>query len=399
MVLRTTLCAHCRGQAAAETCVHCGSAVCPGCARDDSTCPVPRVRTLHLEHGQRLRRVDPAGRVGLVAKPGSEDLDVFDLVSGEQSATPCRVPALEEPYLSGIAQGGRVLWLDQGEPTPAAEPPAKRGLARWLSPLRTRPAPGPEIIAYHGLVVGSLDTGATRSIQPLRPTRPRALGLCPSGRYAWMRTVAETVQVWDLETGAQHEYHPFTGSVLQAVALDSARSILASVAHGLVNVLRLEGARVTQLELLHLLGMSSPWIALWQTCMAVAMELRDDQSSPGICVFALDADGVPEPKPFLVAPFVMDMNALGVRLLQRPVVASLSEDGRYLAAAMHDQRIAVYDLQRRRTQYLRGHAARIAMISFTTGARSLVTADHGARVILWPRPDDVFLDRAPDRYR
>jgi hypothetical protein len=95
-----------------------------------------------------------------------------------------------------------------------------------------------------------------------------------------MRTVAETVQGWDLETGAQHEYHPFTGSVLQAVALDSTRSILASGAHGLLNVLRQEGARVTQLGLLHLSGMSLPWIALSQTCMAVAMELRDDQSYP-----------------------------------------------------------------------------------------------------------------------
>ena len=85
---------------------------------------------------------------------------------------------------------------------------------------------------------------------------------------------------------------------------------------------------------------------------------------------------------------------------QRPVVVSLSQDGRYLAVAMQDdQTIAVHDLQRGHGQYLSGHTAPIAMISFTTGARSLVTGGHDGRVIIWSRQDDVFLDRVPDSQR
>jgi hypothetical protein len=66
---------------------------------------------------------------------------------------------------------------------------------------------------------------------------------------------------------------------------------------------------------------------------------------------------------------------------------------------MRDRDIAVHELQRGRVQHLGGHTDRIAMITFSTGARSLVTGDHYNRVILWPRRDDVFLDRTPGRPR
>jgi hypothetical protein len=373
MVLRATLCAHCRSQAAAETCAHCGSAVCEGCARDPSTCTVPRVRVLRLGLGRRLRRVDPEGRVGLVSSPARRYHDMFDLLSDQPLEPSCQVPVQDVSWLPPIAQGGRMIWPAHGVPEPG------------------------EITAMAGLVVASVHEGAMRVIDAARRTSHRELGLCPTGRHAWIRTRSETAQVWDLETGEQREYTPHQRSVLQATTLDSARSLLASGTYGRVNVLRLEGDAVHELARLHLRNTDNIWIALSQACMAVVSDLRGNEGYT-IRAFALDADGVPESMPFHVVPEVV-MNASGERRLQRPLVATLSQDGRYLAVAMRRWAIAVHDLQRGRTQHLTGHTDRIAMIAFTTDARSLVTSDYDNRVIVWPRRDDVFLDLAPDRRR
>jgi hypothetical protein len=373
MVLRATLCAHCRREAAAETCAHCGSAVCAGCARDDGTCTVPRVRVLRLGLGRRLRRVDPEARVGLVSSPTRRYHEVFDLVSGVPIEPTCQVPVQDAAWLPAIAHGGRVIW------------PAPR-----------EPEPG-EFTALGGLVVASVRERAVRVIEAATRTSHREVGLCPSGRHAWVVTRSETAQVWDLEAGAQHEYTPFPAAVLQSTALDEARGILACGTYGRVSVLRLEGARVTQLATLHLPGATNLWIALSGACMVVVSDLGGNEGY-ALRAFALGADGVPEGAPFHVVPEVV-MNAVGERRLQRPLVATLSQGGRYLAVAMRNRAIAVHDLQHGRVQHLSGHTDRVAMIAFTADTRSLVTSDHDNRVIVWPRRDEIFLDLAPDRRR
>ena len=367
------LCAHCRSQTAAQTCPRCSSAVCERCEGDRATCTALGARVLRLGRDRRLRRVDPEGRVGLVTGLGGRFHEIFDLLSGKQIAAPPRVPVFKAPLSPAVARGGRAIWPSRGGPLPD------------------------QTSGFHGVVVGSVYDDAARVIAPSRVTILRALHLCPTGRHAWLLTGPDRVQVWDLETGAQHEYTPFAASVLQASALDSARLILASTTYGRVSLMRLEGARATPLGLLHLSRANSPWIALSETCVAVISD-RGRSEGHVIRAFALDPDGALASQPIYEAPEVA-MNEQGQRRLQRPLVAALSQDGRYLAAAMRNRDIAVHDLQRGRVQHLSGHAERVAMISFTTGAGSLVTSDYDDRVIFWPRREHEFLDLAPYQRR
>lgn len=373
MLLRSIPCAHCRGQTAAQTCPACGSAVCEGCARDPSTCAM-RARVLRLGRMRRLRRVDPEGKVGLVMGLGGRFHEIFDLMSGTWLAAPRRVPVFKGPVQPAIAQGGRAIW-------PYLDDPHASG--------------------FQGVVVGSVYDDAVRVIAPRRQVLLRELHLCPTGGRAWMLSGPGKVQVWDLETGAQDEYIPFAASVLQASALDGARPVLASSTYGRVNVMRLEGGQATLLGLLHLRNANSPWLALSETCLAVISD-RERREGHVIRAFALDADGAPASPPIYEAPEVA-MSEPGDRRLQRPLVAALSQDGRYLAVAMRNRDIAVHDLQRGRAQHLSGHTDRIAMIAFTADARALVTGDYDNRVIVWPRQrDDVsdgFLDLGSSRSR
>ena len=311
--------------------------------------------------------------MGLVTGPSGKFHEIFDLVSGKQIAASSRVPVFKALLLPAIAQGGRAIWPSRGGPLPE------------------------ETTGFHGVVVGSVYDDATRVIARSRSVVLRELHLSPTGRHAWLLTGPDRVQVWDLETGQQEEYIPFAASVLQASVLDSARPILASTTYGRVNLMRLEGARVTSLGLLHLSRANSQWIALSETCMAVVSD-RGRTEGHVIRAFALDPDGALTSQPFHEVPEVA-MNEQGQRRLQRPLVASLSQDGRYLAVAMRNRDIAVHDLQRGRVQHLSGHADRIAMISFTTGAGSLVTSDYDNRVIFWPRREHEFLDLAPHQRR
>jgi hypothetical protein len=373
MVLRTTLCAHCRRQAARETCRHCASAVCEPCFHDDLTCTAPRTRVLRLGLGRRLRRIDPEGRLGLVS--GWRDrMQLVDLAHGRKIAAPGKLPVYQ-PLLSSIARSGRVAW-----------------------PL-VYAVSNDNASAFAGVGIGSVRDDQADVIRAQRPSMPRELGLCPTGRSLWFRTAAETVQVWDLETREQHEHEPLPGSVLQAVSVDTASGLLVAATYGRACVHRLRGSETERLGTLRLRDADNVWIALADRCVAVVSDYRGFRGRV-LRAFALDAAGVPEREPLYTYAEVEAVAGAGrdVRL-QRRIVAALSPDGRFLAAATADHDIAVHDLARGRVHHLQGHTDEISLIAFTGGASALVTADHDNRVILRPRRDDRFLDLAPGQRR
>lgn len=376
MVLRTSLCAHCRSQAAVLTCRHCGNIVCERCAGDETTCAAPRARLLGLGLGRRLRRVDPQGRLGLVSG-WIEGLKVMDLARSRRLQTACKLP-WSQPLISSIARNGRVVWP----------------YTRMMPNLRW---------GVGGLVVASVHHAGRHELPASGPFFPRELQLCPTGRYVWGRTALETVSLWDLERGQHHEHDPLPGSVLQAAALHGARNLMATSTYGRAAVHRFDGAGLEPLGMLRLRDADNVWIGLSDRCVAVVSDLRGARG----CVlraFALDAAGVPEREPCYVHA---DREAAAGRSrdvhIRRPVVAALSQDGRFLAVATEDNDIAVHDLERGRVQYLDredGHVAgRLALLAFDDSADSLLSSDAGGRVIVRPRRDRHFLQLAPGRRR
>lgn len=370
MVLRTTLCAHCRGQAASQTCRYCGSAVCERCFGDETTCAVPRARVLRLGLGRRLRRVDPEGRLALVST-WARGLRLYDLARGQWLGAP---PSLRryDALLSSIARDGSVVWP-------------------FFAVGASEQAP-----VFRGVHLTSLSGGRADTLRAQRPTPPRELVLCPEGRYVWFRAMSETVQVWDFETGDQHEYDPLPGSVLQAAALDVSSGLLATATYGRAAVHRVQGGEAELLGTLRVLrDADNVWLGLAAGCLVVVSDYRGLRGHV-IRGFALDAAGAPEREPFYV--YEESDAAAGARRKVRPlrpIVASLSPDGRFMAMATEGNEVALHDLARRRVQYLGGHTDVIATMAFTGDAQSLITADHDNRVIMRPRRDDHFLDLAP----
>jgi hypothetical protein len=374
MVLRTTLCAHCRSEAAAQTCRHCGSAVCERCFGDETTCSVPRARVLRLGLGRRLRRIDPQGRLALVSG-WHRLLRLYDLARGQALDAPGVLPMLT-PQVSSIARDGRVVW------------PSFSMASNNQAPI------------FRGAHIGSVRDGSADVVLARRPVSPRELVLCPAGRYLWFRTASETVQVWDLEAGDQDEYDPLPGSVLQAASLDTEAGLLATATYGRACVHRLHGSEAQRLGTLRVLhDADNVWLGLAARCLVVVSDYRGLRGHV-IRAFALDAAGVPEREPFYV--YEETDAAAGARRKvrpQRPIVASLSQHGRYLAMATEGYEVALHDLGRKRVQYLGGHTDVIATVAFTDGAQSLVSGDHDNRVIIRPHRDDHFVDLAPDQHR
>jgi hypothetical protein len=374
MVLRTSLCAHCRSQAAVVTCRHCGSIVCERCAADETTCAAPRARLVGLGLGRRLRRVDPQARLGLVAG-WIEGLRIMDLATSRRFPTECRLP-WSRPLISSIARTGRVVW-----PYTSLVPDPRQGI--------------------DGLVVASVHHAARHELAASAPFFPRDLDLCPTGRYVWGRTKLETVYLWDVERYQYHEHDPLPGSVLQAAALHGARNLLATSTYGRAAVHRFDGAALEPLGMLRLRDADNVWIGISDRCLAVISDLRGARGSV-LRAFALDATGVPEREPFYVHA---DREAAAGRSrdvhIRRPVVAALSRDGGYLAVATEDNDIAVHDLTRGRVQYLDredGHVAgRLALLAFDDTADALLSSDADGRVIVRPRRDHHFLQLAPDQ--
>lgn len=357
------------------TCRHCGSIVCERCAADETTCAAPRARLVRLGLGRRLHRVDPQGRLALVSG-WLEGLKVMDLAAGRRLETPCKLP-WSRPLISSIARTGRVVWP------------------------YTRLMPDILRLALGGLVVASVHDAERRQLPTYSPFIPRELDLCPTGRYAWGRTASETVYVWDLDRNRHREHDPLPGSVLQAAALHGARNLLATSTYGRAAVHRFDADALEPLGLLRLRDADNVWIGLSDRCLAVVSDLRGARG----CVlraFALDAAGAPEREPFYVHA---DREAAAGRSrdvhIRRPVVATLSQDGRFLAVATEENDIAVHDLERGRVQYLdseNGHVAgRLALLAFGDDAGSLLSSGIDGRVIMRPRRGQHFLPLEPGR--
>jgi hypothetical protein len=376
MVLRTILCAHCRGEAAQQTCRHCGSAVCERCFGDETTCPVPRARVLRLGLGRRLRRIDPAGRLALVSG-WRGGLRLYDLERGQGLEAPGTLPGLTPkmllaPEVSSVARDGRLVW------------PAFSMASNSSAPV------------FLGVHVGSVSEVGEKLVLAQRPEVPRELVLCPAGRNLWFRTTSETVQVWDLKTGEQHVHDPLPGSVLQAAAMSTTEGLLATATYGRACVHRVQGGedrRLGTLRVLH--DADNVWLGLAPHCLAVLSDYRGRRGHV-IRAFALDAAGVPEREPFYVYEEA-DAAAGARRRVRplRPVVAMLSQDGRYLAMATESHDVALHDLSRKRVQYLGGHTDDVVTIAFTDGVKALVTGDADNRVIIRPHRDEHFIDLAP----
>jgi hypothetical protein len=332
---------------------------------------------VRLGLGRRLHRVDAQGRLALISG-WVEGLKVFDLGRGQRFQTGCRLP-WSRPMISSIARTGRVVW------------PYSR-----LMPDGLR-------AGVAGLVVASVHEAGREELPIYSPFVLRELELCPTGRHAWGRTASETVFLYDLERHQHHEHDPLPGSVLQAAALQGERQLLATATYGRAAVHRFDGAELVPLGVLRLRDADNPWIGLSARAVVIVSDHRGMRG----CVlraFALDAGGVPAREPFYVHA---DQEAAAGRSrdvhLRRPIVAALSQDGRFWAAATEDNDIAVHDLERGRVQYLaseNGHGVgRLALLAFGEGAETLLSSDEDGRVILRPRHAQRFLELAPDRHR
>ncbi len=329
------------------------------------------MRTLRLGWGRRLRAVDPAGRLGLVSGWYGR-FRLVELERGKERAIGLKLPR-RDVSVSPIAAGGRVVW-------PVTKVVRYGGRNRLL--------------IFRGLSVASLSAGTVELVENRGATEfhvPIRIRLSRGGEVAWFLTRSETVRMWHLGRDSQHEYTPLPGAVIQSADFDDQRGLLAAASYGYAAVLQVGDGELQECGRVRIPNTDNPWIALVGGRLFVLSNYRGRRGHE-LRGFVLDDDGVPAREPFFCwserTGFAGDGQS---RPIQRPIVADVSGDARWVAIALNDRRVAIYQPDACRAQYLTGHSDDIAALRFTAGAASLISGDYDNRVIARPRVGESFL--------
>jgi hypothetical protein len=351
-------CAHCEATVGANECRICGRIVCDACAADWTTCSEPSGRVVRLGMTARLRAVDPDGRFGLVT-------------------------AFRHPWRALDLR--QLRWVDcEIELASIADHTAAPMLTADGRLLETD---------GHVLYVGSLGTPrwnayrAERSIQTLR--------VMASGWVSFVSS-ADTVELVDLNAlePAPYMRHilladrlgdapaisltPFPGRVVQSAAAvrEGDALIVASGTWQEIAIHRIRGELRERTAHVKTDG-DVRWIAIaGSTVAAIVVGAR----SGTLTTWRIDDRGELAHR--------VDRDDHG-----EPVIAaSLSRDGRYLAAALADRSVAVHAVVEPATQVFTEHTDAISLIRFAGDDHLLITADDDNRVVLRPRTEHGYAE-------
>ncbi|WP_428263974.1 hypothetical protein [Haliangium sp.] len=377
MPLRSSLCSHCQRQPPVTPCAHCGRMVCADCSADEATCAAPRARSFRIGFGRSLHQFDPTGELALVASWFRRQR-VFDLLRRRHVADAVTLPYSRVP-LSPIVHNRLVAWA-------------------WTE-LQNQGGSNGSMRRFRGLNLAALPRGEVRRVENHRDDDfelPIDLRLSSSGRVAWFSTRSETIRMWSLDGKEQHEHTPLRAAVIQSADFDDGADLLFTATYGYAAVHRVAGPELVATGRIRLPDSDNPWLAGAGGRVVVISDYRGDRGHE-LSAFALDHEGAPAHAPFYTwsehDPLPINMETPRI---QHPIVATLGPDGRYVALALEDGRLAVHDLDRTTVRYLRAHGRGVTALRFSKDAGSLLST-NGRRVIIRPRRGDEFLELARAR--
>ena len=329
-------CAHCRMIGATVSCRICGHLVCERCEGNWTTCEEPATIAMTLGKS-RLRDVDPAGRYGAVSHRGGTSR-LLDLR---------RVAWVDLPELPLFAPNRRSSVLGDGS---YFHP-------RWLFDDAGYPL-------FAGFTVTTLG-GQSRQFSPEVAEHPKE-SYRLDGALAWCVTSAETIGVFDLDTGRWTTFAPMHGKVLQAASLDARDRTLAVASWGTLMLFRLDGDQPTPLLRGPVPG-DVAWIGVrGDTLVACADGGRT------VIAWHLSADRT----------IARERMRFAYGLGERVAHADLSRDGRYLAIAL-GRRLVLHDLETQTKHDLAEHADDIELVRF--GGDLLIVSDEAGHVFVRQR--------------
>lgn len=348
-------------------CEVCTRLVCEKCATDWSTCDQPSGRVVRLGRTARVVEIDPSGRYALVAR-WRGPLHVFDL----RALRWLEGVSISEPLLVAVdirtrlTSDGRALRADLMSTGDAS-------LFRGISTL-------------------SIHSGETSLLEGL-PAPVRGTGVSLLGDHYWYVTETEQVTIISpveraplpttatavnlgvlpkLPATIARTYEPLPRRVVQAVYVEGARDLLVSATWGEIAIHHFIDGRIDRVGYTKTTGDVS-WVAVGGDWLAAHVH---GGVHSGITVWPLAHDSSIIDKP---------------RTIVRNVrVASLSRDGRYVAAGMEDESIVVHRLDDDLVAQFDEHTDRIGFVKFCGDDHLLVTADHDNRVVLRPRTVDGY---------
>jgi hypothetical protein len=336
-------CAHCNSARATAPCPGCSREVCDGCLANIASCTNPRSFELRLGIGARLRHVGRGATVGLVSTL-TRRLWLLDLLGRTRLDRPpgyrwSRTMA----EAGGLSSRGELLW--------------PRVYSRqYTTQLRITSAGIDHREIYLDPAVATLrfDRSETAVIGP---------------------TVDERVLISPLDPGERPQVvTPLSRRVIQAFDADLGSGLIAAATHGELGAVRRREER--PMPVAELQRTDSLWVGVAGERVAV---LSGQRSSPLVQgdhrITMLEADGR-ELTRFYSATH------RGAAAAQDPVVADISDDGRFVALALASREIAVHDVDGGGVQRLPGHTDRISALRFGPDAEYLVSGDFDNRVIV-----------------
>lgn len=343
-------CAHCEATVGHNECRICGRIVCDACFADWTTCAAPSGREVRLGMTARLRAVDPDGRYGLVTA-FRHPWRALDLRQLRWIDTEVEL-ALDhaDVYLTA---DGRMLQTEAG-----AFYLGSLQTSRWDAYQPERSVLTARVMASGWIsLVTSADTVDLVDLNALEPA-PFLRHILLSNQYADAPAISLT---------------PFPGRVVQSAAAvpESDAFVVASGTWQEIAIHRIRGELRERTAHIKTDG-DVRWIAIaGSTVAAVVVGAR----SGTLTTWRID-----------------DRGELGHRVDRddhgEPVIAaSLSRDGRYLAAALSDRSVAVHAVVESTTQVFTEHTDAVSLIRFVGDDHLLVTADDDNRVILRPRTE------------
>lgn len=362
-------CAHCKVIGATVACRVCKHLVCPRCDADWATCDEPAARVIRLGTTARLRDVDPSGQLGLVSRWRGA-LRVFDLR---------RLRWVRDAWLPRSAW--TIGWKT---------PPRLTSTGRALYPKYTLAARGTDPdVAFEGTAVARLDGRDAPLVEGPRPGA--GSGMSKTGDVYWY--IADTQVVVTIATAATPSLpaatapvqlstielldradlrvaslNPLPYKVVQAAHVDGGRGLLASGTWGEVVLHRITDGKLARLGGVKTAG-DLRWIEVAGAHLAAGVA---HGGRTQLTVWRLRED-------LSIGDEVHRIT--GRRALRD---ASLSRDGRYLAAAFGDD-VQVLDLDRGSSATFGEHTDGVTLVQFAGDDHVLITADDDNRVVLRPR--------------
>lgn len=353
-------CAHCEAAIGVAECRICRRIVCEPCAADWTTCTEETGRVVRLGATGRLVDVDPDGQFGLVSKLRHPVrlLDLRRLRWVETSA--------ELIHGSKLTANRRVVGETYAtEHHRDYEIQSLAGEWRYPFQLAAHPVHGAMLPDGRYWFYSSEDTIEIVDLEGLVAT-------------PWFRPPPFAPEMWRPLVAPALSYRPFPGGVVQSasVALDGTGVIVAAGTWQEIGIDRIVGDHRQRVARIKTDG-DVRWIAIAGATLAALATGRDGM---WLTTWRLDERGTPGRQSY------HDAHGSAV------VAASLSRDGRYLAAAMMDHTVAIHAVVERTTDVVTEHTDTISLIRFVGDDHLLVTADDDNRVVLRPRTEVGYAD-------